>query len=137
METQAVNVGAAARAAGVEVQTLHYYERRGLLRPRARSAAGYREYGEPEVRRVRGIRRAQTLGFTLREIGELLAIADGGRPVDEVSELARGKLDEIDARIRDLQGMRSSLSEAIATCACGGELPRCQVIEGLAGEEPA
>ena len=136
MSTNAVKVGAAARAAGVKVQTLHYYERRGLLRPRGRSAAGYREYGEPEVRRVRGIRRAQALGFSLREITELLAIAEGGRPVREVSELAHRKLLEIDARIRDLDRMRDCLTEAIETCACGGDLARCQVIEGLAGEAP-
>ena len=128
-------VGAAARAAGVGVQTLHYYERRGLVAPRARTGGGYREYGEPEVRRVRAIKRAQALGFTLAEIRELIAIADARRPSRRVGALARGKLDEIESRLRDLRRMRSELRAALEACDCGGDLSRCGVLEGLSEPE--
>ena len=125
-------VGAAARAAGVNVQTLHYYERRGLVAPRDRSLAGYREYGASEVRRVRAIKRAQSLGFTLSEIGDLIAIADGRRSSRTVGALAEHKLAEIDDKLRALRRMRSALRDALETCRCGGELSRCDVLEGLA-----
>lgn len=125
-------VGDAARAAGVGVQTLHYYERRGLVVPRARSGGGYREYGEAEVRRVRAIKRAQALGFTLAEIRELIAIADARRPSRRVGTLAREKLAEIDTRLADLRRMRSALRDAVAACDCRGDLSRCSVLDGLA-----
>ncbi len=89
MAEQRLRVGAAADAAGVNVQTLHYYERRGLLRPKARNGAGYREYGEAEVRRVRGIKQAQSLGFTLREIRELIGMAESRRSARNVATLSR------------------------------------------------
>ncbi len=109
MAEQNLWVGAAAKAAGVNVQTLHYYERRGLLRPRARNSAGYREYGEVDVRRVRGIKRAQSLGFTLGEIQELIAVAESRRSMRNVAALDRHKLDEIDRKIGALELVRATL----------------------------
>ncbi len=126
-----LRIGAAAEAAGVNVQTLHYYERRGLLRPRARSGAGYREYGEVEVRRVRGIKRAQSLGFTLGEIRELIGVAESHRSARNVESFARHKLDEIDRKIGALEVARATLKDTIEACACGGDLRRCDVIAGL------
>jgi DNA-binding transcriptional MerR regulator len=131
MVEQCLRVGAAAEAVGVNVQTLHYYERRGLLRPRARNGAGYRQYGERELRRVRGIKRAQSLGFTLAEIQEFIAVAESRRSARTVAALARGKLAEIDQKIRALELVRATLNEAIETCACGGDLRHCDVIAGL------
>jgi len=129
-------VGTAAREAGVGVQTLHYYERRGLVKPRGRTGGGYREYGEAEVGRVRAIKRAQALGFTLGEIRELIAIADARRPSRRVGDLARTKLSQIDARIRDLRRMRRELRRAVEACDCRGDLTRCGVLKGIASPEP-
>lgn len=128
---QRYQVGAAAHAAGVHVQTLYYYERRGLVSARARTAAGYREYGPDQVDRIRAIKRAQSLGFTLREIRELIEISSTGRASRRVGDLTERKLEEIDRKIRDLEQMRASLEEARETCSCGGDLSRCDVLEGL------
>lgn len=126
-----VRVGAAAEAAGVHVQTLHYYERRGLVAPRARSASGYREYGEAEVTRVRAIKRAQSLGFTLEEIQQLITLAEARRPSRKLGVMAESKLAQIDEKIRDLRRMQRSLREAVETCRCRGDLTKCQILEGL------
>ncbi len=131
-EQQRYRVGAAATAAGVGVQTLHYYERRGLLSPQRRAGAGYREYGGAEVRRVRAIKRAQTLGFTLREIRELIGLAESRRSPGRVGEIAARKVDEIEAKIRDLRRMRTELRRTVETCRCRGDLSRCDVLGALA-----
>ena len=130
-QTSTVRVGAAAQAAGVHVQTLHYYEKRGLVSPTTRSTAGYREYGDDEVSRVRAIKRAQALGFTLDQIRELISIAEARRPTRKLGRIASEKLAEIDAKIRDLERMQRSLRDAVETCLCKGDLSRCQILEGL------
>ena len=132
-EQQSYRVGAAARAAGVGVQTLHYYERRGLLSPRRRAGGDYREYGGAEVRRVRAIKRAQSLGFTLREVHELIQLAESRRSPGRVGAMAAGKIDEIEAKIRDLRCMRTELRRTLETCRCRGDLSRCDVLGALAG----
>ena len=132
-EQQRYRVGAAANAAGVGVQTLHYYERRGLLSPRRRAGGGYREYGGAEVQRVRAIKRAQSLGFTLREVRELIALAESRRPPGRVGEIAARKIDQIEAKIRDLRRMRTELRRTVETCRCRGDLSRCDVLGALAG----
>ena len=137
MASQHYRVGSAARSAGVGVQTLHYYERRGLVRPSDRSESGYREYGEPEVRRVRAIKQAQSLGFTLREIRELIEVAESGRSAQQAARLAQGKIEEIDAKIHALRRMRRSLARTLETCRCGGDVSRCDVLEGLGEPRPA
>ncbi len=131
METEAkpLKVAAAAAAAGVNVQTLHYYERRGLLRPARSSTGGYRYYGPSDVQLVRAVKRAQALGFSLQEIEELLTIRNSDR--SRVAELARAKCGELDAKIRDLTAIRSALGELMETCVCGGDLSRCDVLDGL------
>ena len=131
-ENPSYHVGAAASAAGVNVQTLHYYERRGLIQSPGRSPAGYREYGLRTVRRVRSIKRAQGLGFTLGEIRELMDLVEAGRPVSEVAELARAKLEAIDEKIEALVRMRDALRETMETCRCGGDLTCCDIVGALA-----
>ena len=131
-ENPSYHVGAAASAAGVNVQTLHYYERRGLIQSPGRSPAGYREYGLRTVRRVRSIKRAQGLGFTLGEIRELMDLVEAGRPATEVVDLARSKLEAIDEKIEALVRMRDALRETMETCRCGGDLTCCDVVGALA-----
>lgn len=115
--------GELARQAGVNVQTLRYYERIGLLPEPSRRPSGYREYTRSDVSLVRFVKRAQELGFTLADIEDLLALADGGPDnCDGVRVLADSKIAVLDRRIEDLRTMRDSLARLIATC----ELPRPQ-----------
>ncbi len=107
--------GEVARAAGVNVQTLRYYERRGLLAEPARSYGGHRAYPPEVVMTLRVIKAAQRLGFTLSEVAELLEVGrhHHGKPRPGLQARARAKLDEVDARIADLHAIRSALSGAI------------------------
>jgi DNA-binding transcriptional MerR regulator len=107
-----------ARQAGVNTQTLRYYERRGLLPDPGRTGAGYRVYGPDAVRIVRFVKRAQELGFTLTEIETLLDLADGGPDnCDTTRHLATEKITELDTKIAHLHAMRTSLARLADTCA--------------------
>ncbi|MGE3660522.1 MAG: MerR family transcriptional regulator [Pseudonocardia sp.] len=116
--------GRLAAAAGVKVQTLRYYERRGLLPEPPRTPGGYREYGEDAVARLRAVKAAQRLGFTLDEVAGLL---DAGRrhPTPALPDLARAKLAEIEDRMADLERIREGLQQvlrarcvSITACTC-------------------
>lgn len=126
-----LRIGEVARAAGVNVQTVRYYERRGLLPVPRRAPSGYRLHDEATVRRLRAIRRAQALGFTLRDIKGLMSIHSRRSSAHEVREMVEGKIREIDASIRNLRTMRRALLDVAERCACGGDLSRCDVLEGL------
>lgn len=110
-----LRTGEVARAAGVNVQTLRYYERRGLLAEPVRTYGGHRAYPPEAVTTLHVIKAAQRLGFTLNEVAELLEVGRHrhGRPRPGLQQQARAKLEEVDARIADLQTIRSALSEAI------------------------
>lgn len=107
--------GQVAEAAGVNIQTLRYYERRGLLPAPERSPGGHRLYGEAAVTTLRVIKAAQRLGFTLDEVAELLETGRHrhGRPIAGLRERAVSKLAEVDAKIADLTTMRSALARAV------------------------
>lgn len=112
----------AARAA-VNPQTLRYYERRGLLSEPIRSSGGYRVYPAEAVQRVRFIRRAQDLGFTLAEVQVLLHLAEGGPDsCEKARALATDKIMDLRRRITDLQALLGGLTRLVATC----ELPQAQ-----------
>src|SRR5262249_40809564 len=105
-----MRIGEVAARASVHVETLRYYERRGLLREPKRQPSGYRSYGEDSVRLVRFIKRAQVLGFTLSEIEELMRLAEGGpESCREVRAVTRAKIQDLDQRITSLVAMRRSL----------------------------
>ncbi|TMC12216.1 MAG: MerR family transcriptional regulator [Chloroflexi bacterium] len=109
--------GQVASQAGVNVETLRYYERRGLLPPPPREPSGYRSYGSEAVRMVRFVKRAQELGFSLDEVDALLDLAGGGPEACEaVQRLTGERIAELDRRIADLQAMRRSLQRLVATC---------------------
>jgi MerR family mercuric resistance operon transcriptional regulator len=129
VESKPLRIAAAAKEAGVNVQTLHYYERRGLLSPARAGSGGYRAYGASDVARVRAVKRAQALGFSLAEIDELLGI--GSRDRKQVKRLAATKLVELDEKIRDLTAIRASLGDLMETCRCGGDLASCRIFDGL------
>ncbi|MFE3795317.1 MerR family transcriptional regulator [Nocardia tengchongensis] len=130
--------GELAAQAGVNAQTLRYYERRGLLTPPPRSQSGYRSYPDEAVTSVRFIKRAQDLGFSLDEIEELLDLADGGpEDCDSARALARNRVAQLAERIADLQRMQQSLTELITTCQRPREQRSCPILTSLQeGEHP-
>jgi MerR family copper efflux transcriptional regulator len=129
----ALTIGQLARRAGVGVQTVRYYERRHLLPTAARRASGYREFPPAALERLRFIRRAQELGFTLSEIGELLALRlDPHTTAAEVKARAGQKIDEIDDKIRDLERIRHALTHLAGRCRGGrGPAGDCPLLESL------
>lgn len=131
-----LRTGQVAAAAGVNVETLRYYERRGILAEPARLDSGYREYPPNTVAIVRFIKRAQDLGFTLGEIQELLALRDDhSRTCDEVRGAARAKLAEIEAKLEQLDAMRGALLTLVDSCVPGASTYECPIIEALDNRE--
>jgi Cu(I)-responsive transcriptional regulator len=128
---EGLKVGEVAKQAGVNLQTIHYYERRGLLPKPPRTASNYRAYPADAVLLVRFIKRAQELGFTLKEIKELMSLRDGGgRRRGEVRALAEAKMRDIDHKLARLQAMRNALFRLVESCACGRR-PTCPILEAL------
>ena len=127
-----------AARAGVNVQTLRYYERRGLLHEPMRSGCGYRAYGDDAVRTVRFVKGAQQLGFSLGEIDTLLHLAAGGPPNCEAAKaLAAEKLDQLEAKIASLTAMRESLGQLVATCERTPSKRLCPLIDAIEHGAPA
>ena len=130
----AMSISQLARSAGVGVETVRYYQRRGLLddpRPQKTGAAGIRHYGPDEVRRLRFVRSAQAAGFTLEEIAELLHLdSTDDRP--RAREMARSRIEALDAKIAELERARQSLSKLAKDCAAGGKGP-CPIIASFEG----
>jgi DNA-binding transcriptional MerR regulator len=112
-----MRIGEVARRAGVNIETLRYYERRGLLAEPARGVNGHRDYDEETVRFVKAVKEAQRLGFTLEEIAEHARLTRGGRPHEAVRTRVAQKLDEIDGRIASLRRVREELARVVG-CAC-------------------
>lgn len=129
--SEGLRSGRVAAMAGVNVETLRYYERRGLLAEPLRSPGGHRLYPPEAITRLRVIKAAQRLGFTLKEVAHLVRLGEhrhGRGPDRHLQEQARAKLDEIDARIADLHTIRSNLATAIdAGC---DDLERCAETDG-------
>lgn len=130
-----MTIGAAAQAAGVHLETLRYYQRLGLVAEPARPASGFRRYGADTVARLRFIKRAQELGFSLEETRNLLSLADG-RSCEATRRLAETKLATIEARLADLQRMHRALVRLVGACAGAGQAPPCPIIATLARPEP-
>ena len=131
-----LTIGQVARQAGIGVETVRFYERRGLLAQPSRRASGYRQYTEDVVARLRFIRRAKELGFTLKEIVELLALRlDPDTSCAEVRGRAKAKIDDIDAKIRDLQRMRQALGKLVASCRGRGPISACPILDALDNEK--
>ncbi len=123
-----------ARLAGVNVETLRFYERKGILPEPPRRPSGYREYPPETVERVRFIKRAQELGFSLKEVVDLLELRETARAkAGRVRKVAEAKLEEIDHKIRDLEAMRKSLTELLSTCDGQSSVASCPIIESLSG----
>ena len=127
-----MTIGRAANAAGVKIDTIRYYQRIGLIAEPLLPQGGQRKYGEAVVRRVKFIKRAQTLGFTLDETSSLLSFEEA-KNCCETKELAEHKIKEIDARIADLRRMKKTLTDLSKRCENGVESGPCPIIDTLAG----
>ena len=130
---QQLTIGRLAESAGVNVETIRYYQRRGLLEEPYKPLGGYRRYAPAAAARVRFIKRAQQLGFTLEEVSGLLQLEDG-RSCRETRLLAEHKLDVIEERIRDLSRIRRLLKGLVAQCQAGGRPRSCPIIATLSSE---
>ena len=131
-----LSIGGLAKQAGVAIDTVRYYERNGLLAPAGRLASGYRRYGAEELKRLRFIRRAKVLGFTLDDIRSLLALS-AERDVARVRAAAQRKLGDIELRITELERIRSGLRTLIDACPGHGGSEACPILNALSQEQEA
>ena len=128
-----LTISKAARAAGVGIETIRFYERNGLIeQPPKPAFGGFRVYPAETVRRVRFIRQGQDLGFSLREIRELLSLrSDPAADCSDVRERATAKREEVERKIAQLERIRGALEELIAACPGRGALRACSIVEAI------
>jgi MerR family transcriptional regulator, copper efflux regulator len=132
----AMKIGQVAERGGVNLQTIRYYEREGLLPAPPRLSSGYRLFTEDTVRRVRFIKRAQELGFTLAEIRDLLTLrVDESRSSSEVRSVAEAKIADIDRKIRSLGAMKQALTHLTDRCSGHGPASECPILESIDSDE--
>ncbi|KEZ75774.1 MerR family transcriptional regulator [Salinisphaera hydrothermalis] len=127
------SIGQLAKNADTGVETIRFYERRGLMPEPPRAASGYRRYPLDAVGRLLFIRRAKRLGFSLEEIGTLLSLQEGGDKT-QIKGIAQAKLAQIETRIEDLKRMRATLADLEQQCSGRGPVAGCPIIEALAEE---
>jgi len=132
------NIGDAATRSGVSAKMIRHYEAMGLIPKARRTVAGYRNYAESDVHTLRFIARARDLGFSMRQIADLLGLwQNRRRRSNEVKALALAHIAEMEVRIAEAQAMKATL-EHLVHCCHGDERPRCPILDNLAGaEEPA
>lgn len=132
-----MNIGEAAGAAGVSAKTIRYYESIGLIRTPDRTENGYRVYDHRDVQTLRFVQRARKLGFSVRQVRDLLALwMDRERSSADVKSVARAQLAEIDRRMSQLAAMRDTLTHLMERCH-GDARPDCPILADLAGDEEA
>lgn len=130
----AMNIGEAAKASGVSAKMIRHYESLGLFPEAARTEAGYRQYGEKDVNTLRFIRHSRDLGFSLEQIRELLGLwQDRRRPSRQVKALAQAHIQELDAKLQELQAMKATLAHLVHCCH-GDDRPDCPIIDTLAAD---
>jgi MerR family mercuric resistance operon transcriptional regulator len=131
-----MTIGEVAKAAEIGVETVRFYEREGLIAEPPRRRSGYRQYPPDTVRRLRFIRRAKELGFTLSEIGELLDLrVDPTKSCADVRTLARAKMADIEAKMLDLARIQAALAELVRTCRGKGPTSDCPILDALDEQE--
>ncbi len=136
MKPDSLTIGHLAKQAGVNLETVRYYERRGLLAKPPRSASGYRLFPKDSARRLRFIRRAQELGFSLKEIRELLSLRVSRTTTSrDIRAPAEAKIADIDAKIRSLESMKGTLRKLTTVCDGCAPLADCPILESLDSED--
>jgi len=134
--TSAVTIGQLAKDVGVNIQTVRYYERLKLLAPTARMPSGYRLYGTAEVQRLRFIKNAQALGFTLQEIMDLLNLrVSSAARCGDVQRRAQAKLAQVESKVHDLEALAQALKGLIRACQAGQPTDRCPILKCLEEKE--
>jgi MerR family mercuric resistance operon transcriptional regulator len=127
-----LTIGEVARQTGIGVETVRFYEKRGLIDDPPRTEAGYRQYPEDTAPRIRFIRHAKELGFTLTEIKGLLHLRlDAATTCDDVRLMAQKKRMDIEAKIKSLQGMTHALGKLIEACSSSGPAGHCPILDAL------
>lgn len=126
MSEQGLTIGKLAEAAGVGVETVRFYQRKGLLATPQKNGS-IRRYDKPALRQLRFIRKAQEAGFTLKEIRELITL-DAGQDHQRAYELASTRLNELDRKIAEMQAARDSLRKLAHACACAGNSQPCAIL---------
>lgn len=131
MEYQNLTRSQLAKASGVGIETLRFYEKRGLLPEPPRGANGYRYYQSDHVQRLQFVQRAKELGFTLDEVAELLSLHEHAGDQGDVKALAQEKLNELDKKLAHLQRMRTALAAVTSQCNGHGSTDSCPIIASL------
>lgn len=133
MET--LTIGQVAKQTGVKIETIRFYEREALIAQPLRNTSGYRQYSADDVRRIRFIKRAKELGFTLKEIAELLSLkADPKSSCADIKVRAAGKIKDLEERLSTLQNMKSILIQLVLTCNGKGTTKDCPILDALDDE---
>jgi MerR family mercuric resistance operon transcriptional regulator/MerR family gold-responsive transcriptional activator of gol and ges genes len=134
--TTELKIGQLAKQVGVNIETIRYYERLNLLGPTSRLPSGYRLYNRDSQRRLRFIKNAQALGFTLHEIEELLDLqVSSTARCGDIQRKAEAKLKHVEAKVRDLQSLEAALRRLIRTCRAGQPTDRCPILTSLEHED--
>ena len=127
-----MNIGQASQASGVSAKMIRYYEAAGIMPSAVRTEAGYRRYGDADIHRLRFIRQARDLGFSMARISDLLGLWDDRtRHSGDVKRLAQAHIVELEQRIADLRAMADTLQSLVDRCA-GDDRPDCPILAGLA-----
>lgn len=129
MNQKPLTIGFLAKAADVNIETIRYYQRIGLIDEPNKPAQGYRTYSEAALKQIHFIKRAQQLGFSLAEIDELLHLGDG--QCNDVRHRAEVKRNQIEKQIRDLQNLRKTLNKLINSCNKNSDTGHCAIVEAL------
>jgi Cu(I)-responsive transcriptional regulator len=136
-EPKPLNIGTLAKRAGVSARMVRHYEEIGLIPPAARTGSGYRTYGETELATLRFIGRARSLGFSLDEITDLLALwRDHTRASADVRAIAKRHMDAIERKIQELRSLQRSVGDLVRHCNAD-DRPECPILDSLAGNSGA
>lgn len=132
MQEKPLTIGKVARQAGVGVETVRFYERLGLIEEPPRRQSGYRQYPPETISRIRSVKRAKELGFTLKEIKELLSLRASPRSrCADVRRCAEEKVEDIQQKVRDLQKMEKALTGLVAACDGRSPATECPILKAL------
>jgi MerR family mercuric resistance operon transcriptional regulator len=130
MDRESMTIGTIAAAAGVNVETIRFYQRKGLMPEPDKPYGSIRRYGASDLARVRFVKAAQRLGFTLEEVGELLTLDDGAH-CDEARLLAEQKLNDVRDKLADLRRIESALADLVRHCCAAHGTVSCPLISAL------
>lgn len=132
MNRESLTIGQVARLSGVGVETVRFYERKGLVSQPPKKESGYRQYPDDVVKRIKFIKRAKELGFSLREISELLSLrVEPGANCADVRKKAVDKISDVEARIAELQVINKALKELATACKGRGPTSQCPILDAL------